>query len=108
MSGGSYDYICFRIEELELNIRKQEKDPRRASFAKLVGLVGKAMYAVEWVDSCDWAPGDEHKAIDNVFAFLKADPEIIRKAHAYDALREQLKQFFVPDAEHNNASKDKQ
>lgn len=92
MSGGSYDYICFKIEEIEL--RNVDKDPRRASFQKLLKLVGKAMHAIEWVDSCDWGPGDEYKAIDGVFSFLKSDPEIIKKAHSYDALKEHLKEFL--------------
>lgn len=94
MSGGSYDYVCFKIEELEQSIRNQDKDPRRAAFAKLVGLVGKAMYAIEWVDSCDWGDGDDHEAIDKVFAFLKASPDVIKKAHAYDALTARLREFF--------------
>lgn len=75
MSGGSYDYVCWKIESLEQDIQNQEKDPRRAAFAKLMGLVGKAMHDIEWVDSCDFAPGDEHASIDAVFAFLKADHE---------------------------------
>jgi hypothetical protein len=94
MSGGSYDYVCFRISELGYIIRNQDKDPRRAAFAKLMGLVGEAMHDIEWVDSCDMAAGAEHPAIDAVFAFLKADPETIKKARAYDRLAEQLKEFL--------------
>lgn len=86
MSGGSYDYIGYRIQDLSESIRNQEIDPRRASFAKLMKLVGIAMHNIEWVDSCDSGPGDEYEAIDKVFSFLKADPEVIKKAHAYDAL----------------------
>lgn len=94
MSGGSYDYIYSKIEDLADTIRNQEKDPRRASFAKLMKLVGEAMREIEWVDSCDSGPGDEYKSIDKVFAFLTADPEIIKKAHSYDDLMKRLKEFF--------------
>lgn len=88
MSGGSYDYICYKIEGIELcNI---DKDPRRASFQKLLKLVGEAMHDIEWVDSCDYGIGADHNAIDRVFGFLGTDPEIIKKAHAYDQLRERL------------------
>lgn len=95
MSGGSYDYICFKISELKDTISKQSTDPRRAAFARLMALVGEAMHDIEWVDSCDYGAGDEHKAIDEVFAFLKASPEIITKAHAYDKLKNQLKEFLT-------------
>ena len=94
MSGGSYDYICFRIKDLESEIRHQDTDPRRASFAKLMGLVGDAMHDIEWVDSCDYGKGDEHVAIDKVFSFLGSDPAIIKKAHAYDGLANTLKEFL--------------
>jgi hypothetical protein len=94
MSGGSYDYIGFRIRDLRDQIRSQDKDPRRASFAKLMSLVGDAMHDIEWVDSGDCGEGDEHKSIDKVFHFLGTDPEIIKKAHAYDSLTERLKEFF--------------
>lgn len=98
MSGGSYDYVCFKISDIEL--RNCLTDPRRAAFQKLLKLIGQAMYAIEWVDSCDWGPGDEHKDIDRCFAFLQADPEIIRKAHAYDAMRDSFKAFLL--SEHNS------
>ena len=95
MSGGSYDYICLRIKDLENEIRNQGSDPRRAAFAKLMGLVGEAMHDIEWVDSGDYGPGDEHKSIDKVFAFLNVDPSIVTKAHAYDKLESLLKEFFA-------------
>lgn len=94
MSGGRYEYVYSRIEQLEHEISDQQKCARRAAFAKLMGLVGKAMHDIEWVDSCDYAPGDEHGAIDRVFAFLKADPETIKKAHAFDQLKARLKEFL--------------
>lgn len=95
MSGGSYDYVCFKISEIEL--RNQHTDPRRAAFQKLLKLVGQAMYAIEWVDSSDYGPGYEHKDIDRCFAFLQADPETIRKARAYDEMREIFKKFLTDE-----------
>lgn len=38
-------------------------DPLRAAFGRHLLLVADAMHAVEWVDSCDWGPGDEVEAI---------------------------------------------
>ena len=92
MSGGSYDYIGYKINEIE--IRNIHDDPRRMAFQKLLKLVGIAMHDIEWVDSSDYGPGDEYEAIDACFAFLKADPEIIIKSHAYDGLKELLKKFL--------------
>jgi hypothetical protein len=94
MSGGSYDYIGYRIRDLASDIRSQDTNPRRASFAKLMALVGDAMHDIEWVDSADCSPGYEHASIDKVFAFLGSDPETIKKARAYDALVDRLKEFF--------------
>lgn len=105
MSGGSYDYVFWKIEELAHSIRRQQEDPRRASFAKLMALVGKAMHDIEWVDSGDCGPGDEHAAIDTVFAFLRADPETIRKAHAFDELKKRMQEYFkeAPDPAKENS-----
>ena len=94
MSGGSYDYACFRVEQMAGELRHTNEDPRRASFKRLLILVAEAMHDIEWVDSCDYAKGDEHPAIDACFEFMESDPDIITKAHAYDALRDQIKQFM--------------
>lgn len=94
MSGGSYDYACFKIDNMVDELRHTESNPRRAAFKKLLGLVAKAMHDIEWVDSCDYGKGDDHAAIDACFAFMGTDPSIITKAHAYDSLREQLIQFM--------------
>lgn len=96
MSGGSYDYVCFKIQDAAENLRKTHTDPRRAAFRKLLRLVGDAMHDIEWVDSCDYAPGDEHKAIDACFAFLKADPDTIKKAQSFDSLMEHLTKWSTP------------
>ena len=94
MSGGSYDYISFKIDDAAHQLRNKENDSRRASFAMLLELIAEALHKIEWVDSGDCASGDEYESIDEVFAFLKASPEIIKKAHAFDSLKEQLKKFL--------------
>lgn len=92
MSGGAYDYVSFKIADIRLeNITT---DPRRAAFQRLLKLVSEAMHDIEWVDSGDNGPGDEHDSIDACMAFLADSPEIIVKAAAYDALKEQLKKYL--------------
>lgn len=94
MSGGSYDYVSFKIEELADSLRNTDSDPRRCAFQKLLRLVAKAAHDIEWVDSCDSGPGDEHRAIDDVFEFLKADPKTLIKAESYDRLAEKLRRYL--------------
>ena len=100
MSGGAYDYITFKFMEMADTLRHTDTDPRRAAFAKLLKLVAKATHDIEWVDSCDYGPGDDHASIDAVFAFLGKDPEIIKKAAAYDSMKTQLKEFFKDIKDH--------
>lgn len=88
MSGGSYDYISFKIQEIE--IRNPDYNPRRIVFQKLLSLVAEAMHDIEWVDSGDTCPGDEHAAIDACFALIGADPTIVVKAGVYDDLKKIL------------------
>jgi hypothetical protein len=82
MSGGSYDYVCFKIQETAGSIRNQESNPRRAAFAHLLHLVGEAMHDIEWVDSGDYGTGDENRAIDACFEFCKQ----AYKAAAYEQI----------------------
>lgn len=92
MSGGAYNYIYSTIEDLR--IENTDTDPRRASLQKIINLLVKAMHDVEWVDSSDYGTGDDHKAIDALLGALGNDPETVRKALAYDALKDQLKEFL--------------
>ena len=59
MSGGSYDYVYSKIEDIIIN----SSTPERIAFQKHLKLVAKAMKDIEWVDSCDKSPGDESEAI---------------------------------------------
>lgn len=64
MSGGSYDYFFFKLddftEELQQNLNN---DPLRIAFLEHLKHVREAMHDIEWVDSGDYGPGREHKAI---------------------------------------------
>lgn len=59
MSGGSMNYLCERVREADF-----DKDtPERLAFARHLALVAQALHDIEWVDSCDYAAGDENEAI---------------------------------------------
>lgn len=100
MSGGSYDYFFGRVNDMADSLRNVDSDPRRTAFKKLLRLVSDALHDIEWVDSCDYAEGDDHKAIDAVFGFLGKDPNLVYKAAAYEGLKVTLQQYFKDAKEH--------
>lgn len=60
MSGGSMNYLYSKI----LNDSEFPLDtPERIAFAAHLKLVAQALHDIEWVDSGDYGPGDENKAI---------------------------------------------
>jgi len=64
MSGGSYDYVCYTIENLADSIESRSPtDPLRVAFTKHLRLVAKAAHDIEWVDSGDYGRGDDEAAI---------------------------------------------
>ncbi len=60
MSGGSMDYLYSKVE---MDGVFRQTTPERRAFAKHLKLVVKALHDIEWVDSCDYSPGDETAAI---------------------------------------------
>jgi hypothetical protein len=102
MSGGSYDYACWKVRDMADELRSRTEKPRdpdatnrvydrekrayltpeesapifeaigreRLWLVRLLELVSEAMHDVEWVDSCDYGPGDELAAIRAVRAYV--------------------------------------
>lgn len=70
MSGGSYDYLCYKIDDMADRL-VASKDPLRRAFGKHLLLVSKAAKSVEWVDSGDYGPGDEREDIAAVLGDIK-------------------------------------
>lgn len=89
MSGGSYDYLCYKIEDASKEIQSRNDNGHRAAFAQLLKLVAKAMHDIEWVDSCDYGKKDEIEAIIKCFKYFlnKKDMDLLeRKIDIYDEL----------------------
>ena len=61
MSGGSMDYGYVHV--VGAIDRFEHDTPARKAFADHLRKVSKAMHDIEWVDSDDYAPGDEDEAI---------------------------------------------
>ena len=60
MSGGSMNYL---YSKLEYDAIFSTHTPERKAFKAHLAKVAKALHDIEWVDSCDKAPGDENAAI---------------------------------------------
>lgn len=84
MSGGSYDYFCFKVENIAEQIGGT---PQRDAFAAHLKKVAKALHDIEWVDSCDYGKGDENAAIlDVIGPGAVIDAAVSRAEAARDAL----------------------
>ena len=68
MSGGHYDYLCFRVRDFADEMETQANQ-KRIEFQKLMVLVAEACRAIEWEDSGDTGPEQTEEAIDAVFNF---------------------------------------
>jgi len=55
MSGGSMDYLCYKVEEASFALIT----PERKAFKKHLHLISKALKAIEWNDSFDGANDEE-------------------------------------------------
>jgi len=75
MSGGSWDYFCYKAEEVAGELC-QDKSPLRRAFGEHMKLGAQAMHDIEWVDSGDKGKGDERAAIQAVFGDLAEIKEI--------------------------------
>ena len=75
MSGGSWDYFCFQVDEVADRLAI-EKSPLRRAFGQHMKVVAKAMKEIEWVDSGDKSSPVDSDAIKEVFASVDNHPEI--------------------------------
>jgi hypothetical protein len=85
MSGGAYDYICYKLSDINV-IRVDERNPKRWAFQELLTLVAKAMHDIEWVDSGDKSDGDENEAIDACLHVLRINVHNIEKIMKYEEI----------------------
>lgn len=71
MSGGSWDYLYSKINDAATALMTSGIAERRA-FGRLLAKCADAMHDIEWVDSCDYGPGDELPAIRAALGGAKA------------------------------------
>ncbi len=63
MSGGSFNYLCYKMEEAADTLMRKDQPPYRKAFGVLMMRCAKAMHDIEWVDSSDMSRGDDEEAI---------------------------------------------
>jgi len=98
MSGGSMDYLCYKVEEASFALIT----PERKAFKKHLRLVAKALKAIEWNDSGDGAADEEElirKCLGEV-AVLDACVEDARRV--LQELTEELEKVNIKDGKGKN------
>ena len=66
MSGGSLDYVCYKVGDAADSIEARATTPLQKAFAAHLKDVAKALHDLEWVFSGDYSDGDEVEALSKV------------------------------------------
>jgi len=88
VSGGSYDYGHLHLADLAEEVQRRALGKKnwqtRLAFARLLSLCALAAHALEWVDSGDYAAGDEDApilaALGSQAADIASSADKIRRA----------------------------
>jgi hypothetical protein len=66
MSGGSLDYVCYRLDDAIDIVASRAKTVLQKAFTAHLRDVSKALHDLEWVFSGDYGEGDETEALSKV------------------------------------------
>ena len=66
MSGGSLDYVCYKLDDAIEVIERRATTVLQKAFAKHLKDVAKALHDLEWVFSGDYRDGDDVEALRKV------------------------------------------
>lgn len=94
MSGGSWDYAFHRVNDTAERLATS-KDPLRRAFAQHLLKVAQALHDIEWVDSGDYGPGDEHAAIKTALGKDHQAQELATVAEDARQLITQLQHLLI-------------
>ena len=66
MSGGSLDYVFYKVDVAVEVIERRATTPLHKAFAAHLRDVSKALHDLEWVYSCDYSEGQEVESLRKV------------------------------------------
>ena len=66
MSGGSLDYVCYKLDDAIEVIERRATTVLQKAFAAHLKDVSKALHDLEWVFSGDYSDGDDVEALRKV------------------------------------------
>jgi len=66
MSGGSLDYVCYKLDDAIEVIERRSTTVLQTAFAAHLKDVSKALHDLEWVFSGDYTDGDDVEALRKV------------------------------------------
>jgi hypothetical protein len=67
MSGGSYDYIGFKIRQFADSLRDSSSTKHRQEFQEILNDLAKAAHDIEWADSADYSQEMADHALNKFF-----------------------------------------
>ena len=105
MSGGSWDYFYGRLGDVALRLQC-ERDPLRKAFGSHLQECARALHDIEFVDSGDYSPGDEVKAIKAVLGSEGPALVLSESRKQAEAALEQLKAALA-DCQNTDGSRAK-
>lgn len=92
MSGGSWEYLYSNVDDAACRLCA-DKDALRRAFGKHLKDVALALHDIEWVDSCDFKPGDERASIEKALGEHSDSAELSELAAEAKRLISQLERF---------------
>ena len=66
MSGGSLDYVCYRLDDAIDTIERRATTALHKAFSSHLRDISKALHDLEWVFSGDYGDGDEVESLKKV------------------------------------------
>lgn len=91
MSGGSWDYVCYKFGDVAERLLA-EQNPARRALGKQVDLIAKALHDIEWVDSGDYGRDDDQEAIH---AALGANSKELVLAELIGGAEQSINKFLL-------------
>lgn len=89
MSGGSWDYIYGKVQDIAETLQ-HSPDALRRAFGDHLVLCAKALHDIEWVDSCDYGKGQERPAVE---AALGASAYVLELEQLQQAIEVLIAQY---------------